>query len=144
MTFTKPFGLSLWEAIKGQITTSLCLVNHRSHTHFVWNGSYNRPRNTAHSLILFGVLMKHADVKLTLPLRKRKMNISLLQNKLPIAIELLSITPDLLRTWKERMEKIVWHCFVGSHALDIREWSSKSFCIICSAKLLSLSIHKQF
>lgn len=47
-------------------------MNHRSHTYFVWNGSYNRPGNIAHSLNLFGVLMKYADMKLTIPLKKEK------------------------------------------------------------------------
>lgn len=47
-------------------------MNRRSHTYFVCNGSYNRPGNIAHSLNLFGVLIKYADIKLSVPLRKEK------------------------------------------------------------------------
>lgn len=47
-------------------------MNRRSHTYFVWNDSYNRPGNIAHSLNLFGVLMKYVDMKFTVPLRKEK------------------------------------------------------------------------
>lgn len=144
MTFTKPFGLSFWEAIKGQITTYLCLVNHGSRTYFVWNGSYNRPGNTAHSWNLFGVLMKYADMKLTVPLRKEKHECQhfpeLTSNFCRTYVNNPWPTQDLNGMFGE----IVWYCFVESLALDICEWSNKNFCIICSVKLLSLFIHKQF
>lgn len=71
-------------------------MNHRSHTYFVWNGSYNRPGNIVHSLNLFGALMKYADMKLTVSLRKEKSEHQHFP-QFPIAEELLLIARDLLR-----------------------------------------------
>lgn len=137
MTFTKPFRLSFWEAIKGQITTHLCLVNRRSHTYFVWNGSYNRPGDIAHSLDLFGVLMKHADMKLSVPLRKEKNEHQQFSELTSHCCGTFIKNPcppqNLKGIWEEKSLTIFFFFFlVRNYASDICEWSSNSFCIICS------------
>lgn len=143
MTFTKPFGLSFWEAIKGQITTYLCLVNHGSHTYFVWNDSYNTPGNTAHSLTLFGVLMKYADMKLTVPLRKEKHECQHFPELTSHFCRTCVNNPWPTQALNGMYGEKIQQCFVGTHVLDICESSNKSFCIIWSVKLLSLFIHKK-